>query len=134
LFQYIDDLWIMNSSGIVIFKQTQSEMVDASLFGGLMSAINSFATKVANSSLDSIILQDYRYFVLKEGNVSFIASTKKDIKQEKAKEEIKKIVEIFFNEYDPQKISKWDGNIHFFDDFEKNLEKEFLVALKTFEN
>ncbi len=124
----------MNEAGIVLYKYTQSENLDSTLFGGLMSAINSFATKVAKSSLESIELHDYRYYILIFNNCKFIVNSSKNQKPKKVKEEIKKIVKAFFDNYSIEDIQNWDGRKSYFDEFSSKLEEEFLGALKRFEN
>ncbi len=39
----IQDLWILSNSGIVVFSRAFDQKVDEQLFGGLMSALDTFA-------------------------------------------------------------------------------------------
>ena len=67
----IQDLWILEDSGIVLFHRVFDEKVDANLFGGLLSALNSFAEEISKSGLSIFVLSNKRFSLLKSKNYLF---------------------------------------------------------------
>ncbi|MEJ2251559.1 MAG: hypothetical protein P8Y97_18125 [Candidatus Lokiarchaeota archaeon] len=63
----LQDIWILNqNSGVVLFHRVFDETVDVQLFGGLMSALNSFAEVLSQEGLTSFDLSSKRFSILKK--------------------------------------------------------------------
>ena len=133
MFEYIKDLYIMNYAGVLLFKITQDDSVQANLFGGLMNALSNFASNVAQSSLESIVLQNKKYIIFKKDSAMFVITASKKEKEKHVREELEHIVRLFFETYSEKEIKNWSGNMSLFEKFEKKLENEFLGAFKKFQ-
>lgn len=83
----IQDIWRLKNSGIVLFSRVLNPSVNDQLFGGLMTAINSIAYELDKGGLISLELNSKKFTVLKEKGLIFIASSLKQIKEKKVREE-----------------------------------------------
>jgi hypothetical protein len=134
LLKILRDIWILTDSGIVLFHRTYDENFDEQLFGGLLSALNSFAEEISKGGISSIELQNKRFTLIKKNNMIFIANSSKKFKEKKVWEELKEIVEKFFKLYPPQIIDNWDNDIAFFKNFEIEIEGSLEETIARFRN
>ena len=67
----IQDIWILDDAGIVLFHRVFDENVDVNLFGGLLSAMNSFAEEISKGSLSNFELAEKKFSILKKRNYLF---------------------------------------------------------------
>jgi len=128
----IEDLWIMNNeSGIMVFTRVFDEKLDSQLFGGFMSAINSFSEELNKEGLSSFELSKKRFIILKEGEFLFIASSNPKVKEKKVLSELKKIANKFFDTYKPV-LKDWDNDVSVFTDFKDMIEDSLHEVLDKF--
>lgn len=128
----LQDIWILNqNSGVVLFHRVFDETVDVQLFGGLMSALNSFAEVLSQEGLTSFDLSSKRFSILKKKNILFIGNAPKNIREKKIFEELSNIANKFFELYSGV-LDNWDGDITVFKDFEKKID-DSLDTVKKFE-
>jgi hypothetical protein len=106
--------------------------VDDQLFGGLMSALNSFAEELAEGGLSNFELENKRYTFIKVNNLLFIANSSKKVKEKKVMQEMMRIVEHFFNLYATDIAETWDNDVSIFSDFEKQIEDSLEETIKRF--
>ena len=55
----------MSEEGIVLFSRVFNPKVDDQLFGGLMSALNTFAESLSDGGLSNFELSDKRFALMK---------------------------------------------------------------------
>ncbi len=129
----LKDLWILTSTGVVLYSRVKDEKINPQLFGGLMSALNMFAEKLSEGGITNFELSNLKFIVVKRRDFLFIASTSTKIKEKKAEEELKKIGDLFFKRYH-QEVLTWDNDISVFSDFgfviEGSLEKKSTDKMK----
>lgn len=129
----IQDIWILTQTGTVVFKRVFNSKVNAQLFGGLMSALNSFANELASGGLTNFELSSIRFTILKNNDFLFVCNAEKKIKEKRLHEEMKKIAEKFFNLYPIEWFeNEWDGDINMFANFEKEIESALEDPMKKF--
>ena len=128
----IQDLWIILQSGPVLFKRLFDERLDPQLFGGFMSAINSFASEFDEhgSGLSLFEISGKRYAIMNRANLIFVGSFNKKLKEKKAVKELEVIADKFLTLFPPDKITNWDGNAYYFDHFKE----EIKDSLETFDD
>ncbi len=123
----LKDVWIITSTGVVLYSRVQYEKINPQLFGALMSALNTFAEKLSDGGITNFELSNLKFVVVKRRDFLFIASTSTKIKEKKTEEELKKIGDLFFKSYPQEVLSKWDNDVSIFADFgaviESSLEK-----------
>jgi len=124
----------MTEEGVVIFSRVFEQKVDDQLFGGLMSALNTFAETLTEGGLSNFELSEKRFALLKMNNLFFIANSSLKHKNKKLLEEIQKIAEKFFAKYPKDVIKDWDYDISIFEDFEKEIEDALENPMKKFWN
>ena len=76
-----EDLWVLTSSGVVVFDHVVDVQLKSQLFGALMSALNSFAEQLAEGGLSNFELSEKRFIIMKKNDFLFVASTTKKVKE-----------------------------------------------------
>ncbi len=118
----LQDIWIMNEGGTVIFDRVFDEKVDPQLFGALMTALNTFAEEISEGGLSNFELSNVRFTILKKESLLFITNSDSKVKSKKVQQELMLVVDKFFKLY-PQKIfTEWDGDITIFAKFKNEIE------------
>ncbi|MGV9171421.1 MAG: hypothetical protein ACOC4M_04420 [Promethearchaeia archaeon] len=128
----IQDVWILNDSGIVLFSRVFDETVDEQLFGGFMTALNSFAGEISEGGLSSFELANKKFTIRKENRFLFVVNSAKDVKTKKVEKELNRIVEKFFDKYSGI-LDTWDNDINVFKDFKGDIENSLQDTLKKME-
>jgi hypothetical protein len=129
----IQDVWILSEGGIVLYHRIFDEKVDDQLFGGLMSALNSFAEELASEGLSNFQLREKTYTLTKRKGFLFIVNSAKNIKEKKVKEELEVIVERFFQAYPEEILNSWEGDVSIFSDFEQEIENSLEETIQKFQ-
>ncbi len=117
----LQDIWIVEKSGIVIFHREFDKVVSPQLFGAMMSALNMFAEQLAEGGMSNFELQNSRFTIIKKRALIFVANSSKKYKQKKVNKELKKISDKFFNLYS-EKLKNFQGQIGVFSKFKKEIE------------
>jgi len=130
----IQDFWILADSGVVLFHRVYNKNLDAQLFGGLMTALHTFAEQISKGGLSNFELNNKRFSVIKRNNFLFIADSSKDIKPKKILKELDIIATKFFKLYPPEVLDNFSGNVKTFLNFDKEIENSFQGTVKKFRN
>ncbi len=117
----IQDIWILADSGVVLFHRVFDEQLDAQLFGGLMTALNSFAEKLSKGGLTNFELNSRRFTVMKRKGLLFITNSSKSFKTKKVAQELEIVIDKFIGTYPEDIFTKFDGNIGQFNEFEDQI-------------
>ncbi|TFF87277.1 MAG: hypothetical protein EU550_03535 [Promethearchaeota archaeon] len=130
----LQDIWVLiQDSGVVLYHRVFDEKVDVQLFGGLMSALNSFAEVLSKEGLTSFELSSKKFSILKRKNILFIGNAPKDVKDRKIVEELNNIADKFFEIYGRDISEYFDGDITVFKDFENKIKNSLEDTIKKFE-
>ena len=129
----IQDIWILNDAGIVLFSRVFNPRVDDQLFGGLMSALNTFAENISDGGLSSFVIRDVKYIIMKQYGLLFIVNSSKKTKEKKVNEELKSIVNKFFKIYPKETFDNWNSDISVFTDFENHIKNSLEETIDKFE-
>ena len=113
----IDDLWIVNNDGIVLFSSDEHKF-DDNLFGAFLSAINMFVKEFSNDMLRNFEISDKRYILIKEQSLLFVASTSNNVSDESIKNQMNQIIERFLQLYPQEFFKTWNYNTNEFEKFE----------------
>lgn len=125
-------MWIVSGGGIVVFSRVYDKTLDEQLFGALLTALNSFAEELAQDGLSNFELSDMRFTILKKADFIFIANSDKKIKPKRVLQELKAVMDKFFNLYS-KVIEKWDNDISLFSNFDKEIEDSLDDPIKKME-
>lgn len=117
----LQDIWILDRSGIVIFYREFDKVVSPQLFGAMMSALNMFAEQLTEGGLSNFDLQSTRFTIIKKSDLIFVANSSKQYSQKKVNKELKKISDKFIKLYS-EKLKNFDGEIGAFSDFKNEIE------------
>jgi hypothetical protein len=129
----VQDLWILDDSGIVLFHRVFDEQVDANLFGGLLSAINSFAEELSKGGLSNFELANKKFSLLKKQNYLFIANSSKKHNLKKVNQELEEIMSRFFEIYQDNLLNSWNGDTSIFTNFEDEIEESLENVIQKLE-
>ncbi len=133
----VQDLWILNDSGIVLFCRVFDSKVNEQLFGALMAALSTFAKELSEGGLSSFDLSSIRFTILKSNyndiEYLFVANSARKVKEKKVQDELSKISEGFFEKYS-NVLENWDSDINVFSDFENVIESSLEDPIKKFWN
>ncbi len=129
----LKDLWILTENGVVLFSRVFDQTINPQLFGGLMSALNTFAEKLTDGGISNFEMSDLRFVIVKRRSFLFIGSSLNKTKEKKVIDELKLISDMFFEVYS-EILVNWDNDVNYFSDFgdyiDKSLEKQPIKKLK----
>ena len=127
----------MSENGVVLFSRVFNKTVDDQLFGGLMSAMNTFAEELADGGLSNFELSNKRFALMKKHNLLFIANASNKIKEKKLRDEIAKIAEKFFSRYSVNILENWEKDgceVSKFESFVEEIQDALENPMKKFWN
>lgn len=112
----LQDIWILEKSGIVIFHREFDKVVSLQLFGAMMSALNMFAEQLTEGGLSNFDLKDRRFTIIKKEALLFVTTSSKQYKQKKVNKELEKVSGKFLKLYS-EDLKNYQGKIGAFSDF-----------------
>ena len=113
------DLWILTEDGLTIFSRVINPNMGPQVFGGLMSALNSFAESLSEGGISKFELSSVRFTIEKKNHFIFVANSSNDVKTKKVMKELKKISNKFFKVYPEEIIKNWSKNVKTFANFKE---------------
>jgi len=121
----INEIWIIDPSGITLYNLSKEQNIDAGLFGGFFTAIQNFISSLGEKELKSLVLGSSKLMIY-HGNQDFLFISRSDMKSKEKKivQYLKLIEKKFFDLYG-QKIKNWDGEVSIFDNFGDIIEEIF---------
>lgn len=114
----LQDIWILDKSGIVIFHRVFDKTVSPQLFGAMMSALNMFAEQLTEAGLTNFELNNKRFTIIKRSELLFIANSSNKINQKKVNKQLGKVSKKFIKLYS-DKIKGFKGEIGAFTEFKE---------------
>ncbi len=129
----LQDFWILSEAGIVIFHRYFDKTLDEQLFGGLLTALNTFAEELEKGGMSNFELSNTRFYMKKKNTFLFVTNTKKKLKPKKVIQELDIIIESFFEFYPLEILKNWNGDISIFMNFENKIEDSLENTVDKFE-
>ncbi|TFF96188.1 MAG: hypothetical protein EU547_06720 [Promethearchaeota archaeon] len=121
----VEEVWIVNPSGVTMFNLSEGEKIDPQLIGGFFTAIQQFVESLGEKNLKTIILGDSKITVYQGfKNLLFIARSKKNVKDKKLISYIEFVEEQFKLEFGDI-IDTWNGATEIFDPFGVRIKEIF---------
>ncbi|MFX0070810.1 MAG: hypothetical protein ACFFAO_06945 [Candidatus Hermodarchaeota archaeon] len=128
----LQDIWIIDDAGIVLYNRVFNEKVDAALFGALISALNNLTKEILNDGLTNFKLKNKLYSFARRKEITFIVSSDIKYKEKNIYREFKILIDSFFENY-KEELENWKGQIDIFSDFEEIFHKSLQDPVKKFE-
>ena len=128
----LQDIWIIDDAGIVLYNRVFNERVDAILFGALISALNNLTKEILNDGLSSFKLKNKLYSLARRKKITFIVSSDIKYKEKDIFREFKILIDSFFENYKVE-LENWKGLIDIFSDFENIFHGFLQDPVKKFE-
>jgi len=126
----LQDIWILNESGAVVFDRVYDEKIDPQLFGALMSALNSFAEELTEGGLSNFELSDKKFTITKKHEYIFVVNSDPKIKPKKVHYELQVVIDKFFEKYTKDQLTNWDGELTIFEEFKNDIEDSLEDPIK----
>jgi hypothetical protein len=117
----LQDIWILNKEGNVLFHREFDVELEAQLFGALVSAMNTFIQEIATQSLKSFELKNTRFSFIAEKDFLFITSSSKKCKSKKILQQLETIKKKFFKSFPDSFFQNWDQDISCFARFKDEI-------------
>ncbi|MFX1570059.1 MAG: hypothetical protein ACFFCV_17015 [Promethearchaeota archaeon] len=111
------DLWILTEDGLTLFSRVLNPNMGPQVFGGLMSALVTFAENLSEGGMNKFELSSIRFNIEKKNKFLFVANTSNGVKPKKVMKELKKVSDLFFKVYPEDLIRNWSRNIKKFSNF-----------------
>ena len=109
------------------FGQCHSINTKSSMFSGFLEAFYRFSEEVSESFIESINFKDAQIIIQSSSyNLLFILVTNKEDNKKILYKKLKKIIELFYNQFDSSLIDK-ASNMSIFNPFRKKLLEEGIV-------
>ena len=115
------DLWILTEDGLTLFSRVINPNMGPQVFGGLISALNTFAENLSEGGMTKFELSSMRFTIEKKSNFLFVANSSSDVKPKKVMKELKKVADLFFKVYPEDTIKNWSRNIKAFSNFDEHV-------------
>ncbi len=116
----------MTEGGIVLFEHIRNIQTDAMVSGSLFNAIRSYSEVISEAGLSSFEIDNIKFSLIKHGDLLFVVSGHKELKQKRISNVLKKIAKKFSKRYDEEFFKDWDNNIVPFRSFEKEIAEVFV--------
>ncbi|MHA1145458.1 MAG: hypothetical protein ACTSRW_12020 [Candidatus Helarchaeota archaeon] len=127
----IEEIWIINSSGIPVFNVQTASDLDPILVAGFLSSLETYVKSMGDKKINSISLGESK-IILKHGNHGFlfISRSKRNAKEKKIMKSLDLIEKEFFKKYE-HILEKWSGDTEVFEDFISDIDRIFKTSAET---
>jgi hypothetical protein len=132
LSKLLEDIWIMMNDGTVLFKRVFEEKLNEQLFGGFMSALETFASQLDEHGLSSFEIGQKKFILKKHDNIYFVANFDKKVNTKKAASELEHVSDEFLAAYEVELLS-FRGNVEVFKDFDKKIQDSLEDVVGKFQ-
>ena len=129
----IQDIWILQPTGLVLFQRVFEQKMDSQLFGGFICALDTFATNFDSEGISKFELSNKQFLIAQKNNLLFIVdySPKANLKSVQA--ELQSIVKKFFDIYPPAIWTNWNGDLSMFDNFSTQIQNSLEDVVANFQ-
>ena len=117
----IHNVWILNRNGICLIDRIYSKMeVDKNLFGGFLTAIESFSKQLVDKHVDSIVMGNMKILYNLSGKVVIAIAIDVDDDEKEIRRKVNSLLYAFLEKYETHLDST---NVDIFEDFQKEMDK-----------
>jgi len=125
--QSLQDIWIMHQDGTVLFKHVIEEKLNEQLFGGFMSALESFARTMDENGLSNFVIGQKKFIIKKVRDLLFVVNFDNKVNPKKAATELENVSKKFLSTYQAE-LQDFRGNVEVF----KNFTTQIQVSTEDF--
>ena len=118
----IHSLFIISSSGMLLFKKNltskaESLLKDGMLVAGFLNAISHFASELSQQKIQSMNLDKYKFLCGNFGAISIVFYVDMTEDEYKLRQKMRRLADAFLFKYE-EVLRNWGGELSIFDDFE----------------
>lgn len=130
MIQYVNIL--TNNGKSLLFRNYGDAEVDKDLLAGFLSAFSSFMQEISQSEIKSTETGDNKFFYISVKEIIFVVCADKEDEDKEITNKLNNIAEKFLEKFeDIVKDNKWAGNRSIFKEFNEELDKIVLGAIKV---
>ncbi|MBN2152894.1 MAG: hypothetical protein JW839_15690 [Candidatus Lokiarchaeota archaeon] len=129
----LQDIWIMTHDGTVLFKRVFEEKLNEQLFGGFMSALETFASQLDDHGLSSFEIGSKKFILKKGQGCYFVANFDKKVNPKKAQAELEEVAKKFIGAFQVE-LMAFRGDVETFKGFEKQIEDSLEDVVQKFQD
>lgn len=115
----MNGVWILTESGMVLYHACKDGKIDAHLFAGFLSAVNTIAMHLDDDGIGSMELGSSRLSIIKDGGVMFVGLHDRKVKEKRVAAEMQALARSFLSTYPVEAITSWNGSAAVFAGFGK---------------
>ncbi len=107
----INELWIITCSGLPAYHQTINQQVDETLFGGFISAIQTFVQSFGDHEINKMEMAGSKIIILSSNDKQWLFVGRADAKESEKKvhKYLLEVSDIFFAKFG-KTLATWDFN------------------------
>nr|MDO8118828.1 hypothetical protein [Candidatus Sigynarchaeota archaeon] len=132
MLKILQDLWVVNTGGVVLFQRVFEEKLNAQLFGGFMSALNTFASQLDADGLSSFDIGNKKFILTRKNDLFFVANFDSKANPSKAKKALTEVADAFLKEYQVELLA-WRGDTDAFNKFEDTIKDSLQDVVGKFQ-
>lgn len=129
----ISEIWIITDGGIPLFNRSVDKQIDALVFGGFLSAIQTFIkSSLHEEKMDKLVLGDSKlsFHHVDTHEIFIVVRSHKKAKDKEIQKILQTIRDLFIAKYE-EKLRRKDCDITEYNEFnailDENLEENFVV-------
>jgi hypothetical protein len=123
LFDLLEDILIITNEGKVIVRKIKNPQIEEIFFSNLVRALNTFCENFAHEQLNQFEFSNFRFDIIKKGNLFFIGSSLKTTKHKKVLRILQRIIDIFAEKYKNERLNSLEENPKIFQEIEEYINK-----------
>ncbi len=125
------EFYVITDAGNCIYSKSDQAQIDQALFGGFLTALNSFSKQVGNSEINGFTLGKTKFFIYPAHKLFFVARTDPATKDGTVRRYLREMVQIFFRRFPPEMFEKnWDAAKDLFSALDQDYEPFFTDKVK----
>lgn len=126
----LDELWVFSRAGVPIVDFSREENVDKTFLGFFISAIKTFSNKVSGRELKRFNIGNNKYTCIHcmEDEIVLVCRSPLDVNKKKIQKVCSVIGKMFEQMFSINDITKWNGDLDFFNEFQHKLNLYFRMS------
>ena len=107
----LEDVWIVTQGGITCWNKQEHFFERGQLIGMLMCALNALSKRMTKLELHNFEVGKKRFYILKGSELIFVGTSRIEVDQKIAEEQLEQIRDKFFKNYSKETFVNWNNDI-----------------------
>ncbi|MFX0023237.1 MAG: hypothetical protein ACFE9S_13000 [Candidatus Hermodarchaeota archaeon] len=126
----LDELWVFSRAGVPIVDFSKEGKVDKRFLGFFISAIKAFSKKISGRELKGFNIGHNKYSCIHcmDDEIVLVCRSPLDVNKKNIQKICSVIGKMFEKMFSIDDITKWNGNIDFFNEFQHKIDLYFRMS------